>query len=267
MSNSAIVRRMQETDWDSIHRIEVEIFPDDPMNNEWFMKRLDRDGCFALEDRNQVIGLLIVAPFGEDEGHLGKIGVAASHQGKGYGKILMQHAIQWFKSHGNIRKVHLYTQDHNSTAQGLYRSFGFQISGTTWHYFIPFGSLTPRGQHTCQKIEEKEIDSVGKKYPALPAAQIRRFMEYDEHLVLTLKDNVGTIHGVCRFTPEFPGCFPFLIDRQELLDDFIYGVKAFGLQKYDYVRLTFTDYPMIAEVCENRGYKLHHRLFKMTLDL
>ena len=267
MKSEAIIRPMRVADWDAIHQIEAEIFPDDPMKHEWFMKRFERDGFFALELDNQVIGLLIVAPFGEEEGHLGKIGVARSHHGKGYGKKLMEYALQWFRSYESIRQVHLYTQDHNTTAQALYRQFGFRVSGTTWHYFVPFDSLKPSGQYTCQEIEEDEIDEVGAKYQSLPAVQMRRFLEYEGQLVPTLKNASGTIVGACRFTPEFPGCFPFLVDHEEAFEDFLHGVKQFGLPKYDYTRFTFTDYPKIAEVCGNRGYKLHHKLFKMTVKL
>ncbi len=255
-------------DWIFFRKFDAEIFPDDSVSENWFKKRLERDGFFTLDLNGQVVGQLVLAPYGENEGHLGRIGVSQDHQGKGYGNLLMKHAIEWFQKHEGIKQIHLYTQDHNKVAQSLYKKFGFTISGTTWHYFIPLDSLKPLNDYTCQEILENEIDPVGEKYAStLPAAQIRRFLTSDEFQVLTLKNNSGDVVGACRFTPSFPGCFPFVLDNIDSFDDFLAGLKQYSLPDYDYIRVTYTDYPKLAQLCEERMYKLHHRLFKMTLSL
>ena len=261
------IRSMKADDWDQLQEIDVEIFPDDALEEDWFRKRVERDGCFVLVRDGQIVGNLIVARFGADEGHLGRIGVAKSQQGKGYGSMLMEYAIDWFRKEGGIGEVHLYTQDFNKTAQSLYKKFGFRKSGTTWHYFVPFDSIQPKNDCTCQEIQESEIESVAEMFPSLPAEQIRRFMTYEEFQVLTLKDRGGNIQGVCRFTPSFPGCFPFEIAATGLFDDFINGIERFSLPENDYVRVTFTNLPMLAALCEKRNYRLHHKLFKMALHL
>ena len=261
------IRPMKAEDWTQLHEMDVEIFPDDSLQEDWLKKRVERDGCFVLIQDGQIVGNLIVARFGEDEGHLGRIGIAKSQQGKGYGSMLMEYAIDWFRREGEIREVHLYTQDFNKTAQSLYKKYGFKKSGTTWHYFVPHDSVKPKNKHTCQEIQESEIELVGKMFPSLPVKQIRRFLTYEEFHVLTLKDKDGNIQGACRFTPSFPGCFPFEITELDCFDDFIAGMKKFSLSEYDYCRITFTDIPELAELCEDREYRLHHRLHKMTLSL
>ncbi|MBN2228414.1 MAG: GNAT family N-acetyltransferase [Candidatus Thorarchaeota archaeon] len=261
------VRPLKSDDIPQLMEIDKEIFPDDPLEEDWLKKRMERDGCFVLCQNEQILGNLIVAPYGKDEGHLGRIGVAKNEQGKGYGSILMEYAIDWFRSKGNIKSVHLYTQDFNETAQNLYKKFGFERSGTTWHYFVPYETLRAKKQLTVQTIKDDEIDSVGERYASLPPEQIRKLLTYEEFLVLTLKDRIGNVVGVCRFTPSFPGCFPFEITRVEYFDDFIDGVVRFGLPEYDYVRVTFTDIPELAQLCDDRRYRLHHRLLKMTLLL
>ena len=255
-------------DWKDFHQSDTEIFPDDSIPKDWFNKQFERDGFFALELEGQVIGQLILALFGENEGHLGRIGVSRSQQGEGYGDLLMKYAIEWFRKHKVIKQIHLYTQDHNIVAQNLYKKFGFEISGNTWHYFIPYDSLKPLNIYTCQPILDDEIDPVGEKYQdTLPAAQIRRYLTSDDFYVLTLKNKNGNIVGACRFTPSFPGCMPFVLDSIDSFDDFLLGLKPFSLPDYDYFRITFTDYPELAQICEGRKYKLHHRLYKMTLVL
>ncbi|MGY5876208.1 MAG: GNAT family N-acetyltransferase [Candidatus Thorarchaeota archaeon] len=262
------IRTMILEDWSTYKEIDKDIFPDDVQDEEFFTKQLEREGFFALELNGELVGMLKLALYGEDEAHLARIGVASEHQGKGFGSILMEHAIEWYRDHGGVNRVHLYTQDFNTTAQGLYAKFGFNVSGTTWHYFVPFDSLKPNGKFSCQKILDEEIDPVGEQYDdTLPAAQIRRILANDENHVMTLKDSEGNVVGASRFTPGFPGCFPFVLDKIESFDDFLAGLQPFSLPEYDYVRVTFTDYPDLAQVCEEREYKLHHRLIKMTLNL
>ena len=261
------IRPMKPEDWDEFHEMDLELFPDDSMRENWFKARTERDGVFALMQDGRIIGNLIVARFGQDEAHLGRIGVSKSHQGKGFGSMLMEYAIDWFDKQGGIRAVYLYTQDFNETAQGLYKKYGFKRAGTTWSYYVPYDSIEPEKKYTCEKIQEDEIDSVGSKFLSMPAEQIRRFLTYDEFLVLTLKDRSGSIEGACRFTPSFPGCFPFEISSTECFDDFIEGLMKFKLPEHDNLRVTFTDIPDLADICEQREYRLHHRLHKMSLQM
>ncbi|MCK5265011.1 MAG: GNAT family N-acetyltransferase [Candidatus Thorarchaeota archaeon] len=269
MGSKYNLRSMTNNDWDILHEMEQEIFEEDQLRKDHFINTVKKGNYFAMEIDGQIFGELNVARFGSDEAHLRRIGVAKSHQRKGYGTILMKHAIDWFKKEDGISTVHLYTQDHNIPAQSLYRKFGFKVTGITWHYFVPFASLKPERKYTCQEILDDEIDFVGDTFPTLPAAQIRRFLEDTEtkNYVLTLKDKKGNIMGVSRFTPSFPGSFPFEITRIDCFDDFIKGMEKLSISEFDYVRTTFTDNKELAKVCEEREYHLHHKLHKMSLNL
>jgi len=268
MNTGPTIRTMTLDDWDAFQQIDKEIFPDDLLLRDWFEKRLTRDGFFAMDLDGELVGMLIVTPFGDDGGHLGRIGVSRVHQGKGLGSKLIEKAIEWFNEHEQIRFVHLYTQHDNHVAQGLYRKYGFEVTGTTWHYYVPHDTLSPRSLYSCNEIEQYEIDTVGERYnDSFPAAQIRRFLESDDYKIFTLKDETGGLVGACRFTPSFPGCFPFELDRVEGFDDFMSGLLPHSLPEFDYTRVTFSDNPELAKECQSRGYALHHRLFKMTLKL
>ena len=258
------IRKMELDDWNEFHVHDIEIFPDDSIQEAGFESLLERNECFVLEDKDEMVGHLCISRFGENESHLARIGVSKKHQRKGYGKLLMQHALDWFNNQGDIVKVHLYTQHDNHAAQSLYKQFGFSTVGTTWHYFVPFETLKPTGVFTCQKLQKDEIEHAGQLYPSLPAVQIERFLSRDEYLVLTVKDRDGVIQGVARFTPSFPGSFPFEISTIDGFDDFLLGMKEFSLPEYDYVRVTFTDNHELAELCASREYRLHHKLFKMS---
>jgi ribosomal protein S18 acetylase RimI-like enzyme len=261
------IRLIREDDWPEFQVIDAELFPDDLMSHESFSRAISRGAFLALESDARIIGMLVVSKFGDSAGHLGRIGVAKSMQNQGLGARLMEHALDWFRNE-NLAHAILYTQDHNKHAQHLYKKFGFGIIGTTWHYFVPFSTITPTGNYYCSPIQENEIELVGQKYHEyLPAAQIRRFLESEDFHVLVLKNKRENVVGACRFTPSFPGCMPFQIDDLDGLDDFVSGMQAFSLPEYDYVRLTFTDNESLAALSDNRGYKRHHKLFRMRADI
>lgn len=260
------IRPVNREDWQVFHQIDKEIFPDDIYLEEHFNKRVEHEGFFILENKNnQMIGYLILARFGDDAGHLGRIGVAQTMQNKGWGTKLMDFALKWFQEQ-NITKIILYTQEDNFKAQTLYKKFNFKISGTTWHYIVSLDTINPLRIYNCRPIQIDEIDVIGEKFNvSLPSEQIRRFLER-EQLVFIVKDPLDQIIGALRYDPTFPGCFPFEIEELESFDDILDVLRPYQ-PKFDYIRLTFTDNYELAELLENRGYQLHHKLFKMILDL
>ena len=150
------------------------------------------------------------------------------------------------------------------------------INGGIYHFdkkifnYIKKTEKSSRGEYEITdsiNMMVNEIEVVGAQFQSsLPAAQIHRFLERDQ-LVFTLRDQTGKVVGACRFTPSFPGCFPFEIHGTEGFDDFIKGLRVNALPEFDYVRVTFTDNPKLGQLCERRGYRLHHKLHKMQLKL
>ncbi|MFX0168525.1 MAG: GNAT family N-acetyltransferase [Candidatus Hodarchaeota archaeon] len=258
---------MRSEDWASFELLDQEIFPDDRLEKGAFERFLLTNSFFGLEAQyGELVGYLKLNSFENRTGHLGRIGVAREHQGRGFGSLLMDFAIQWFTKH-HVHQIDLYTQDFNIQAQRLYQKFGFKRIGTTWHYILPFDSLLPaKDLYTTQIIKTDEIERVAQTFSnTMSAAGIRLWLEND--IVLTLKNQEGTIVGACRLTPSFPGCFPFELDRVDGLDDFVEGFRSFIPVEYDYIRLTFTDNPDLAIILDERQCKLHHRLFRMRLEL
>jgi len=262
----ARIRQPVAEDWKEFHKLDLEIFPEDEVWEDTFRKRVGGDGFFILDLDDEMIGYLMIQRYGKDEGYIGRIGVRETNRGRGYGRLLMDHGIDWFRNQGDIKAVHLQA-DLNEAALGLYKNTGFKKVGTTWHYFVPFDSLEPKGEYSTNEIQESEIDTIIDIFPSIPPEQIRKFLEHDDVHVVVLKDGEGTIQGFARFSPKFPGCFPFQITSPDCFDDFVSGLKQFGFPEFDYVRTTFTDIPDLAKICEKRGYRLHHQLYKMTLVL
>lgn len=72
---------------------------------------------------------------------------------------------------------------------------------------------------------------------------------------------------MCLFTPAFPGCRPFEIDKVEGFDDFISGIKSRSLPEFDYVRVVFAGDDDLANLCKKRGYELVDEMFYFTMEI
>ncbi len=269
LSKPLKIRPMRSKDWKTFHQLDKEIFDQkDQIAKEFFKKRIKTPGFFAMEtQQGDLIGYLVLGRFTNEIAHLGRIGIRKSEQGKGLGSRLMQHALNWFQKEKGVSQVQLYTQVDNLHAQGLYKKFGFNIIGQTWHYFIPFKTLTASGHYSVHLIKLAEHQMVANLFPnSLPIGAIKRFREKGQD-VYTLKDSSGRIVGATRFTPSFPGCFPFELHPLSGFDDYVLAFQPLCDPPSKVLRITFHENKHLAALCESRGYQLHHKLFRMQLLL
>lgn len=90
-----------------------------------------KDGCFwCLLDDDIIIGTVAIRTIDKVNkiAELKRMFVAPEHQGKGYGRLLLEHAIAYAQEQ-NYHKICLDTRKQFSAAQQLYRSAGFQEIG------------------------------------------------------------------------------------------------------------------------------------------
>ena len=260
---------MRNDEWETFHTIDKEIFEkEDHISEEFFQKHVQKPGFLALETiQGNLLGYLVLGQFTDEIAHLGRIGVRKSHQSQGLGTKLMKYALNWFHEKEGITEVQLYTQIDNLQAQGLYNKHGFKIIGQTWHYFVPFDSIHAVRKYTVQIAQPEEYQMVADLFPkSLPLGAIHRFIER-EQLIFTLKDPSTQIVGATRFTPNFPGCFPFELLELTGFDDYIHAFQSLCDPPSDLLRITFHENEQLAQLCETRGYKLHHKLNRMQLIL
>ncbi|MGY5852899.1 MAG: GNAT family N-acetyltransferase [Candidatus Thorarchaeota archaeon] len=267
MSEAPIIRCMTLDDLDRFLKLHKDDDPEDTLNKEQFCRRVESQSFFGLFLDKSLIGNLNLLPFNNHEGHFQGIFIASEYRGRGYGNLLLEHALNWYREHG-IRKAHLYTHKTNEIAQNLYKKHGFEISSEAYHFIVPFDSLTPQDKFTCEEIQEEDIDAVEARFSEVfPTAHIRRYLSSERDHVIVLKYRNGELAGVCRFLPSFPGCFPFVIDKVDAFDDFLTGIKPFSSSEFDYSRVTFFGLPELARLCKERGYELHHEMYRMTVQI
>lgn len=80
---------------------------------------------FLLKEAETVVACAILKRFSEDAVELKRMYLKPEARGKGYGKRLLQHAIQTAKELG-FRRMVLDTEPIMATAIELYEKFGFQ---------------------------------------------------------------------------------------------------------------------------------------------
>lgn len=114
------------------------------LNYEWLEKyfRIEEGDVITLSDpkryiidkggfiffaifENQVVGTAALMKKTETEFELGKMAVTESVQGKGIGRILLEHCLTFAKEK-NIRSLVLYSNTQLQSAIHLYREFGFR---------------------------------------------------------------------------------------------------------------------------------------------
>ena len=131
---SALIRRADERDLVRILRIEKECFSD-PWSINIFRGALSEPHAriFVLEDEEGIAGYTVTTVV-LDEGSLDNLAVTAAKRGKGYGRILLQNAIEDAQNSG-IKRFFLEVRESNEKALRLYEKAGFTRLGVRKAYY------------------------------------------------------------------------------------------------------------------------------------
>ncbi|MDW3209639.1 MAG: GNAT family N-acetyltransferase [Reichenbachiella sp.] len=105
--------------------------PVEDLQKHWFANYMD---TFVIEDEGKVLGTYIVKPNQPDLGsHIANASymIHPDAQGKGIGKLLCQHSLDFAKSAGYHAIQFNIVVSTNQAAVELWKKFGFEIIGTT----------------------------------------------------------------------------------------------------------------------------------------
>ena len=86
----------------------------------------------VIESNGAIVGHGLLDPFKlEVTAHAVDLTIAIheGHQGKGLGKALLSHLIDWAKSNPRIEKIMLHVRSSNESAISLYEKMGFIVEG------------------------------------------------------------------------------------------------------------------------------------------
>ena len=99
---------------DILSKVDLDVMP---LNSE----------LIYLSENNKQVGSLVLVYSGNDAS-IFSVQVLDSHRGKGYGKKLVEKAINVCKSK-KIYKIELNTEQDNHVANSMYRKMGFKLEG------------------------------------------------------------------------------------------------------------------------------------------
>jgi RimJ/RimL family protein N-acetyltransferase len=86
----------------------------------------------VIEVDGEIVGHAVLDPFKlEVTAHAVDLTIVIDegHQGKGHGKVLLAHLIEWAKANPKIEKIMLHVRSSNQNAIALYEAMGFKIEG------------------------------------------------------------------------------------------------------------------------------------------
>ncbi len=90
------------------------------------LQNLNSELLFITENNQQVGSLILI--YSGDKASIYSVEVLSNHRGKGYGKKLVESAINRCKDK-SCSAIELNTELDNLVANNLYRSLGFQLNG------------------------------------------------------------------------------------------------------------------------------------------
>jgi ribosomal-protein-alanine N-acetyltransferase len=128
-----VYRRMVEKDVFRVHEIEQSLFID-PWPVKHFLRDIQNNEQaypYILKVNNELVAYSICWYYAQ-EIHIGSIAVAKVHQGKGYGKFMLENIIKMFKEY---KYAYLEVRATNKIAISLYKKFNFNILYQRRNYY------------------------------------------------------------------------------------------------------------------------------------
>ncbi|UVI32865.1 GNAT family N-acetyltransferase [Paenibacillus spongiae] len=96
---------------------------------------LERGQCFVAEKEDALIGVYVLLPTRPDTVEIVNVAVDESCHGQGFGKRLVNHAVQQARSLG-YKTIEIGTGNSGVVQLALYQKCGFRITGIDRDFFI-----------------------------------------------------------------------------------------------------------------------------------
>jgi hypothetical protein len=252
-------------DWEAFQELDKKCFPDSAITKESFKEGLSGITSLTLimvqKETNEFIGYLKIAVLGF-EGHIQRIAIDPGFQGKGYGSAILLKSIEHLRKAG-CSKFFLYVLTDNEKAIILYKKNGFIIENNAWQFTVPFSSLPAKPRGMIQDIDWGEIMLLSLKFEFNPK-RIEGYFSSPKHQVIKYLI-AGKEIGFCRFTPSFPGAFPFVLRNLDYLYDFLAHLKELITEEdFSALKVTFDENKDLFEKFTEDGYEPTMELYRMS---
>jgi len=124
------IRRLVATD-----NIPMDLLLQADPSEEIVLEYLQRGECFVMEDKDSIIGVYVLIPTRPETAELVNVSIHEDQQGKGLGKMLIQHSIATAKSK-EYKTIDVGTGNSSISQIALYQKCGFRITHVDRDFFI-----------------------------------------------------------------------------------------------------------------------------------
>lgn len=151
-----MIRRYKESDRERLKEITAEVFAEAAIDrwlerrhgivhgHDWQWRKVrhvdddvaaNREGVFVAEEEGEIVGYVTVTLDREAGiGRIPNVAITAAAQGRGLGRRLLEHALNYMKSEG-MEMAKIETLAGNATGEHLYPSLGFEEIARQIHFF------------------------------------------------------------------------------------------------------------------------------------
>jgi GNAT superfamily N-acetyltransferase len=263
-----IVYRPEDLHYRTFKQIEEACFPEEVISADRFGEIVGQDfwGVF-IDDQLIGYGYLVLKP---DVAWISRLGIFAEYRKQGLGSKLMETMLNHCHE-TDQRKIILYVQQDNPAALRLYKKYAFNEVETTYQFTVPIEHFLNSFEDLSSRtiVATPMIDFDDSLLPVFPNewSNIGSAHNPPNTYVLIFREGENQIIGYCRLNPDFPGCFPFVVDDpSRCLPQALRALKEFLNPDKKILKLTFADKNLV-DVCVQLSFSLSYKLFKMEREI
>ena len=265
MEKEYYFRDITQTDWEKFHEMDLQIFPDEPMNKNSLISGISGLNALTVimvdKETKNFIGYYRNAVYG-NLGHITRIGVHPDYRRKGYGSKLLEKSMFYLEKAG-CKKYYLYVLEKNEEAKKLYEKYGFTTETKSFQYFVPKEHLVEKPRGRCRHVDWGEIQMISLRFNLNPY-QIQNYFSREDQYILVY-EMLGQQIGFCRFSPNFPGAMPFILKDPEYVADFVTILHDYITdKKLGNVRITFDGQERLVQKLAEEKIPINYELLRMS---
>ena len=257
-----IGQNTQKIDYEVFGRLNDLIFPNEPVAEVEYQAFIAAN-FWTIFNHDKPIGYAVMT--GRPQcAHISRIGIHPDFRFQGLAKKLMDRMLEKAKVL-RANCIDLLVQQDNQPAINLYKHFGFHVTGESVQFSV---NITPMPVDNYSIIDVVEYKN-SKSY----SPHNKQILEWvrphtpPHKLVLVFLKQDRPI-GFVRFSPDFPGCSPFVlftdvdIDMQLLVS----LLNKYALPDKRTIKIT-TENTNAITLLKSAGTEVNYSLFEMTKTL
>jgi GNAT superfamily N-acetyltransferase len=255
------LRPATPADYEAYVRLFPELGVDEPpASRERWISDLQPWTSVAERD-GQVVGYCYCQMLG-DSAYVRNVAVAASVRRAGIGRALMEGARVDARARG-LARWQLNVKPDNVAAIALYRSLGLEARYDATVLRFPW-SLLPRLPAAATAVLARQLDPdrdlLVERTLDLPAGLIGHARTGDRHVLLEVTDAAGQALGFARFSPQFPGAFPFRLQHPSLAGTLLGEMRRHALPSFGFTQVVVEDDRALTSVLVEAGAEARERI-------